>query len=35
MKPAGPAPVMDVDEEDAERLRAEWQKLDEAERPDW
>lgn len=35
MRPAGPAPVMDVDEEDAERLRAEWQKLDEAERPDW
>lgn len=35
MKRVGPAPVMDVDEEDAERLRAEWQKLDESERPDW
>jgi cytochrome c-type biogenesis protein CcmH/NrfF len=32
---AGPAPVSDVADEDAERLRAEWQKLDELERPDW
>jgi cytochrome c-type biogenesis protein CcmH/NrfF len=29
------APVTEVAAEDAERLRAEWQKLDEAERPDW
>jgi len=29
------APVREVDQEDAERLRAEWQKLDEAESPDW
>jgi cytochrome c-type biogenesis protein CcmH/NrfF len=35
MKRAGPAPVTPVADEDAERLRAEWQKLDEAERPDW
>lgn len=32
---AGPAPVTNVPDEDAERLRAEWQKLDEMERPDW
>jgi cytochrome c-type biogenesis protein CcmH/NrfF len=35
MKRAGPAPVIEVADEDAERLRAEWQKLDESERPDW
>jgi cytochrome c-type biogenesis protein CcmH/NrfF len=35
IKRAGPAPVTDVADEDAERLRAEWQKLDEMERPDW
>ncbi|MGE0160347.1 MAG: cytochrome c-type biogenesis protein CcmH [Gemmatimonadales bacterium] len=35
MKRAGPAPVREVANDDAERLRAEWQKLDEAERPDW
>jgi cytochrome c-type biogenesis protein CcmH/NrfF len=29
------APVREIDQEDAERLRAEWQKLDEAESPDW
>jgi cytochrome c-type biogenesis protein CcmH/NrfF len=28
-------PVREIDTEDAERLRAEWQKLDEAESPDW
>jgi cytochrome c-type biogenesis protein CcmH len=30
-----PAPVTEIADEDAERLRAEWQKLDEAESPDW
>jgi len=30
-----PVPVRPVSDEDAERLRAEWQKLDEAESPDW
>jgi cytochrome c-type biogenesis protein CcmH/NrfF len=35
IKRAGPAPVTDVPDDDAERLRAEWQKLDEMERPDW
>ena len=29
------APIDDVSAEDAERLRAEWEKLEEAESPDW
>lgn len=29
------APVAEVSDEDEQRLRAEWQKLDEAESPDW
>jgi hypothetical protein len=29
------APVTEIADEDAERLRAEWQKLDKAESPDW
>lgn len=32
---AGAVPITDIPDEDAERLRAEWQKLDQAERPDW
>jgi cytochrome c-type biogenesis protein CcmH/NrfF len=35
MRRAGPTPIPQVSDEDAERLRAEWQKLDEAESPDW
>lgn len=35
MRRMGPAPVTEVSDEDAERLRAEWQKLDKAESPDW
>jgi cytochrome c-type biogenesis protein CcmH/NrfF len=30
-----PATVTEVGDEDAERLRAEWQRLDRAESPDW
>ncbi len=29
------APVAEIADEDAERLRTEWQKLDKAESPDW
>ncbi len=29
------APVTEIDDEDAERLRTEMQKLDQAESPDW
>jgi cytochrome c-type biogenesis protein CcmH/NrfF len=32
---AAVVPLSDIPDEDAERLRAEWQKLDESERPDW
>jgi cytochrome c-type biogenesis protein CcmH/NrfF len=32
---AGVVPITDIPDEDAERLRAEWQRLDQAERPDW
>jgi cytochrome c-type biogenesis protein CcmH/NrfF len=35
VKRARPALVTEIDDEDAERLRAEWQKLDRAESPDW
>ncbi|MBM4184351.1 MAG: cytochrome c-type biogenesis protein CcmH [Gemmatimonadetes bacterium] len=35
MRGREPAPITEVSDEDAERLRAEWQKLDEAESPDW
>jgi hypothetical protein len=31
----GAVPITEIPDEDAERLRAEWQKLDQAERPDW
>jgi len=30
-----PVPLTEIPDEDEERLRAEWQKLDEAEGPDW
>jgi len=32
---SGAVPIADIPDEDAERLRAEWQKLDKSERPDW
>jgi cytochrome c-type biogenesis protein CcmH/NrfF len=32
---AGVVPITEIPDEDAERLRAEWQKLDRSERPDW
>lgn len=35
MKTRELAPVTEVSDEDAERLRAEWQKLDKSESPDW
>jgi cytochrome c-type biogenesis protein CcmH/NrfF len=35
MKRNPPAAVAPIADADAERLRAEWQKLDEAESPDW
>lgn len=35
MKTQQLAPVTEVTDEDAERLRAEWQKLDRSESPDW
>jgi hypothetical protein len=33
--PSRHAPVADLDDQDAERLRTEMQRLDEAEGPDW
>jgi hypothetical protein len=35
MRRNSPAPITKVTDEDEERLRAEWQKLDESESPDW
>ena len=35
MRGREPAPITEVSDEDAERLRAEWQKLDRSESPDW